>query len=190
MEAEYRQIISFLKELDKKVNKLAAIYLIGGGAITLAYDRQNRTSDLDVIDPPDEITKIGGTKSDLALKYKVGISPLSEITLSAPADWKDKCHLIDLGFKNLMIYVADIHDLILGKIARLEPRDIQDINSLISHPNFNLNKLVERLNENKNEFLNNLTYKNNVKLLFELVFGLKLIFREGQAKLSAKSFSE
>lgn len=183
MEAEYRQIIGFLKELDALVSDQYTLYLIGGGAITLAYDHKNRTSDLDAIKPAQELIEIGGMQSDLAYKYKVGISPLSEITFSAPNDWKTKCKIIDLGLKNISIFVSDVHDLILGKVARLEPRDIEDITSLHEKQMLDIDILVERLNENKKE-LANLTYRNNSKLLFELIFNSTLIFEKGAAKLS------
>ena len=44
--AEYQRIIDFLKALDNKLNKRALLYLIGGGAITLAYAPKNRTADI------------------------------------------------------------------------------------------------------------------------------------------------
>jgi len=44
--AEYQRIIDFLKALDNKLNKRALLYLIGGGAITLAYAPENRTADI------------------------------------------------------------------------------------------------------------------------------------------------
>lgn len=184
MEAEYRQIISFLKELDSLVTRKYILYLIGGGAITLAYDHKNRTSDLDAINPAQELIKIGGMQSKLAYKYKVGISPLFEITFSAPSDWKSRCKPVDLNLKNISIFVSDVHDLILGKVARLEPRDLEDIVGLHDKKMINVHTLIERLNKNRKELAASTAYRNNAKLLFELVIGHKLIFEKGDAKLS------
>ncbi len=67
MTAQFEQISDLLKELDLLVNfkDKVPLYLVGGAAITLLYDKENRTADLDFIDPPDILISKGGEGSPL-----------------------------------------------------------------------------------------------------------------------------
>lgn len=182
MATELERITGLLRELDKalRFDEPVSLYLIGGGAITLAYDHRNRTADLDFIDPPGAIVKKAGEGTSLAQKYGIYISPVYEINFSVPDDWKDKCHFLDLSLKNLKVWVASVEDIILGKLARMEPKDLEDIFSLHELRKLDANKLLKRLNENTGE-LKAVEYRNNAKLLFKEAFGLKLVFARGKA---------
>lgn len=184
MAAELERIIKFLAELDSELSfdKPQSLYLIGGAAITLAYDHENRTADLDFIDPPAVIAKKGGDGSALAEKHGISVSPVYEINFSAPKDWRDKSRLLELGLKNLKIYVASVEDIILGKLARMEPKDFEDIISLYNLNKINPRKLLKRLAENKKEF-KEVEYRNNCKLLFREIFSLKITFERGTVRL-------
>ena len=186
MARSYQQIVNFLQELDQRLNKKFDLFVVGGGSITLFYDHQNTTLDIDAVEVDARILKIAGEKSALAEKHKVYIQKISEVGFSAPKDWKTKTKLLkDLSFMHLAIYVADIHDVVLGKFARLEARDIKDISGLFKNGHINIDFLLKRLNQNTKELMNQ-EYKNNVKLAFEVIFGKKIIFRQGKALLSKK----
>lgn len=184
MTAQYDQIAGFLKELDSRLSfkKPLSLYLIGGAAITLAYDQRNRTSDLDLICPSREIIEKGGRKSPLARKYQVYVSPLEEINFSAPDDWKEKCQSLNLGLSHLTLFVPCVEDIVLGKVARLEPRDFEDILLLYESKKLDPKRLLVRLRDNKKE-LRDMRYRNNTLLLFRDVFGYKLVFRRGDIKI-------
>ncbi|OGQ06912.1 MAG: hypothetical protein A3G32_06860 [Deltaproteobacteria bacterium RIFCSPLOWO2_12_FULL_40_28] len=185
MAAELERIKSFLKDLDSKLNFKAPVllYLIGGGAITLAYDHQNRTADLDFIDPPEKLVNLGGQGTLLAQQYGIYISNVFEINFSVPQDWKNHSKEISLGLENLKIFIASVEDLVLGKLARLEPKDFEDIFSLYDLKFLNSKKILSRLNENSHE-LKNTEYRNNVKLFFSEVFKKKVIFKNGRASFN------
>ncbi|KKK78338.1 hypothetical protein LCGC14_2844580 [marine sediment metagenome] len=183
---DYRQIVKFLSALDKKIEKKTKLYLIGGSTITLTLDRKNRTEDIDVVDVEKKITDLAGKDSELAKKFNVYIHKMYEIDFSAPKDWRDIAKPIDgLSLNNLDLRAADVHDVVLGKFARLHPKDFEDITALNKNGHINIDFLLKRLNQNTKELMN-LEYKNNVKLAFELIFGNKIIFRQGQALLSKK----
>jgi len=173
------QIIRFLRELDGllMMKRKIPLYLIGGGAITLAYDPENRTADLDLIDPPQDIIKKGGRDSRLSQKYRLYISPLGEINFSVPCDWRAKCRPSTLAFQHLEIFIPCLEDIVLGKLARLEPKDFEDIFALHEKKLLNPNKLLRRLRENKKE-LKEITYRNNSRLLYKEIFQLQLIFEK------------
>ena len=178
------QIISFLNELDNRLSDKTPItlYLIGGGAVTLAYDPENRTADLDFIDPPDRLSEIGGKGSPLAQRYHIYVSALAEINFSVPSDWKDHCHPLDIPLKHFQIMIPCVEDIVLGKIARLEPKDFEDILGMKERGLLNPENLVDRLAQNKKE-LQNLSYRNNVKLVFQEIFQLKIRFAKGKVEI-------
>ncbi|MHB1465443.1 MAG: DUF6036 family nucleotidyltransferase [Thermoleophilia bacterium] len=180
--AEYQRIIDFLKALDNKLNKRALLYLIGGGAITLAYAPENRTADIDVIDVNEEITRLGGIESELAKEFGVYISPLFDITFSAPSGWRSRCRLLELDLQKLEIRVADPYDITLGKIARLEPKDIEDILSLTEAGQIEIDRLLERLNDNLIEVNKFPHYRQNALLLFGDILKQPIVFKHGRAR--------
>lgn len=185
MTAQYNQIINFLRDLDSVISlkNETRLYLVGGAAITLLYDQENRTADLDFVDPPDIFMKNGGQNCPLAEKYRVYVSHLPEISFSVPADWKTRCNPLPLKFRNFKIFVASIEDIVLGKIARLEPKDFEDILGLKEKGLLDPKKLIARLRENVTE-LRETTYRNNAKLFFLEVFGLNLTYQKGDLKLA------
>ena len=187
MTAHLENILAFLKELDEQCGfkHPVDLYLIGGVAIPLAYDPQNRTADLDFIDPPHAITTKGNENSELAKKYHIYISALPEIVFSAPADWRSKSQELPLKLKNLCVFVPCVEDIVLGKLSRMEPKDFEDIISLEQRKLLNPKSLLERLKQNLKEFKKT-EYRNNTLLLFNEIFGLKLSFGRGTLKLSRR----
>ena len=185
MTMESDQIILFLRELDSHLNfrTPVTLYLAGGAAITLVYDHENRTADLDFVDLPGTLMRKGGQNSSLAKKYRVYLSHLPEISFSVPSDWRTKCTKLPETFSNFEIQVASLEDIVLGKLARLEPKDFEDIISLYESKFLNPEKLLSRLRNNKKELMK-LEYRNNAKLLFKEVFHLRLTFEKGCIKVT------
>ena len=185
MAREVERIIGLLTELDRELTfkEPVAIYLIGGGAITLAYDHRNRTADLDLVDPPKILAKKAGRGSILARKYGIYISPVYGINFSVPDDWKEKSLSLPFPLKNLKLFAACVEDIVLGKLARMEPKDLEDIIALHQLKKLDPKKLLNRLNENLRE-LKEPGYRNNVKLLFQEIFGVKIAFVKGNARFA------
>lgn len=181
MTAQHKNILQFLSELDRQMvtHEPVDLYLIGGAAITLAYDHSNSTSDLDLIEPPIFLSEMGSQNSALAKEHKVYISSLAAINFSAPRDWKSKCRPVDLHLKHIRLFIPCVEDIVLGKMARLERKDFEDIVGLRDNGVLLANKLLLRLKQNKHE-LKELGYRNNAVLLFKEVFNLKLHFRKGE----------
>jgi hypothetical protein len=157
--------------------------LIGGSAITLAYDDENRTADLDFIDPPKILVEKAGIQSALSQKYRIHVSSVAEINFSVPKDWRDQCRKLPLDLKKLTIQVPTVEDIILGKLARLEPKDFEDIIGLRDLKRIDLPRLVKRLEENRDE-LKHAEYRNNVKLMFREVFERAVFIEKGVIRLA------
>ncbi len=166
-----------------KVRRQSTLYTIGGAAVSLAYAPDNRTSDIDVVQAADEVIQFGGAGSALAREFGVYISPLDEITFSVPQGWKSRCEVQALGLKNLTVKTADRYDLILCKVARLEQPDFEDIQAIKQNAGIDPDSLIARLNNNLREIKNSAEYRNNAKLLFE-VLGRPIEFKDGKARFS------
>lgn len=192
MSAEYHAILSFLDVLDQRLygHGRLTVYLIGGAAITLAYDQENRTADLDLIDAPAILETIAGKESSLAKHHHVYISCLDEIIFSAPSDWRTRARPVILPkpLRHLDIRVACAEDICLGKLARLEIRDIEDIEALFAQRQLSTDTLLSRLNQNI-AALKQLEYRNNVKLLFDEILNRPISFRAGRVYFKKRSSS-
>ena len=184
---EYRRIVAFLQALDGKARHKAILYVIGGAAVTLAYAPDNRTADVDVIDATEEVIRLGGEDSVLASEFGLHIQPLSEISFAAPAGWKERCQILDMNLQKLSIKIADSYDIILGKVARLEPRDVEDIEAMHAGQGFDPALLLDRLNNNLSEVKNSAGYRNNCRVLFEML-GRPIVFKRGRAEFTANEF--
>lgn len=184
MSAFSESLRAFLQELDKSLSSKEnlKLYLIGGSAITLAYDDENRTADLDFIDPPAMLVEKAGLKSPLSQKYRIHASSVAEINFSVPKNWRDLCRKLPLALKKLEIWVPTVEDIILGKLARLEPKDFEDIIGLRDLKRIDLARLIQRLEENREE-LKHVEYRNNVKLMFREVFERKILFEKEAIRL-------
>ncbi len=177
--AGYEQIIAFLKEVDALMTQPLACYIFGGAAITLAYDHENRTFDLDLVEASSKIISSFGPNSELAQKYQVYLSDLPEINLAIPQGWRLRAKTLDVGLKSITLKVADPYDIFISKLPRFEPKDIEDMQSLVRNGYVHLEKLLEEINKNKKEFKTTPGYLNNVKLAFLLFFSKKIHVKEG-----------
>jgi len=178
---ESGRIVGFLRALDAKLSKKTAIYIIGGSAITLAYSPDNRTSDIDIVGGDKELERFGGISSDLAKAHGVYVY---DVSFSAPTGWRQRCKTLDFKLINISVYVADPYDIVLGKLARLEPKDIDDIQSLEKGGFIKPDVLILRLNDNIKDIERNEAYRKNALLLFSIVFNQSIVFENGKAKIS------
>ena len=176
------RIISFLKALDDELSKKIDLYIIGGGAITLAYNPENRTSDIDVVEADKEIEQKGGPSSKLSQVHGIYVQNLFELEISFSPGWRDRCQKQDLGLKKLSVFVADPYDIVLGKLARYEPKDIDDIRALVDDDHINSLTLLENLNNNLKEIKRNDAYRRNTILLFSMIFDHDIRYRKGKAE--------
>ena len=182
--AERQIIIAFLQAVDRRARRKTTLYIIGGAAATLAYAPDNRTADIDVIEAAEEVVALGGKDSDLAREFGVYISSLAAITFAAPAGWKERCETQELGLTKLIIKTADRYDIILGKLARFEPQDIEDIMAMNEHKQLDAALLLDRLSANLDEVRNTRGYRENARLLFQML-GRPIAFASGQAAFTS-----
>ncbi|MBI1869577.1 MAG: hypothetical protein HYS07_00110 [Chlamydiae bacterium] len=178
--AGHKQILAFLKEVDMSLAQPLTFYLFGGAAITLAYDHENRTFDLDLVDTYSQVISSFGPDSKVAQKYHVYLSDLPEINLIISKDWRLRTKILDLGFKFITLKVADPYDIFVSKLPRLEPKDLEDMQSLVEKGYIEATKLLKILNQNLKEVKNTSGCLNNVKLAFQMFFSKTITVKSGR----------
>lgn len=127
--------LSFLREIDRSLESEVSFHCFGAFAITLLYGLPRETSDVDVISAVvgshyDELTILAGKNSSLHKKHKVYLDLVGSIA-TVPDDYKHR--LISISpttFEKVKLKVMEAHDIILSKLNRDWPKDIQDVEHL------------------------------------------------------------
>lgn len=115
------------------------MYLLGGSACLLGDYNQRVTMDFDFVDL-NYSSKLGKVFTHLRdfdlLEY--------ESSILSPT-YKSRAKKLD-KFKYLNIYILSMEDIIVSKIIRLEPKDIEDINTLLERSSKELiNHIIEEV---------------------------------------------
>ncbi|MCX7710735.1 MAG: DUF6036 family nucleotidyltransferase [Clostridia bacterium] len=124
----YQSMIKVVEDMEKVAQALNVpsfpIYFLGGSACILGKYSDRATRDFDFID-----LNYSATYGKV-LRYLNDFDMLEyESTLLAPS-YKRRAIRID-RFKYLEIFVLSREDIIVSKIIRMEPKDIEDIDLLI-----------------------------------------------------------
>jgi len=87
--------------------------------------------------------EVGGPNSVLARKHGVHIHFVG--VAEPPEDYQERLVLIAPDrFRHLRLYALDLHDLVLAKLTRNHPVDIEDVKYLAQQKLLNPNILRER----------------------------------------------
>jgi hypothetical protein len=126
--SNYQSMIEVISDMEKVAQALNIpsfpIYFLGGSACILGKYSDRLTRDFDFIDL--NYASIYGK----ALKYLNDFDMLEyESTLLAPS-YKERAKKLE-QFEYLAIYVLAREDIIVSKIIRMEPKDVEDIDVLI-----------------------------------------------------------
>lgn len=149
--------VSFLKEIDGRLEQETQIHCLGGFVVTVIYGAERPTVDLDALslvqgDPA--LWEIAGRGSDLHKRYRlyldrVGIAPL-------PEDYEDRLGEQFIGaFTHLRIFSLDPYDVALAKIERNSARDREDVRHLARVVPFDLEVLSQRYHDELRVYLGN-----------------------------------
>ena len=151
--AELEAFLQLIADLDEKIE----LFAIGGTAMVLKNIKES-TKDIDFLTTSshEEIKRLfnlaglkeksssevcniwylGNTRIDIFYDAFIIGTPL-------PEDWKELSeHMRDIG--KVRLFVLNWYDIIITKIARLEPRDIEDILEIIKKEKVDFKKLKER----------------------------------------------
>ncbi|MCP5463842.1 MAG: hypothetical protein H7A33_02340 [Deltaproteobacteria bacterium] len=154
-------IIDVLQCLDKEIDKIKSLKtpielnVLGSTALFLQSNYERKTKDIDFFEiehtsshPSFEasvIQKIGGKASGFHKLHGVFFEFVSKNILFIPQrPIFNTCDNINENFKNILLRVLDVHDVIVSKIKPYRPTDREDIKTMIEQGLVDHQKLVER----------------------------------------------
>lgn len=150
---DLENFLQLIADLDREIE----LFAIGGTAMVLKNIKES-TKDIDFLTTSNhekikELFRLAGLKekdsSELCNKWYLNNIRIdifySEFIMGValPDDWRDLSeHIRDIG--KLKLYILNWYDIIITKIARSEPRDIEDSIEIIQTQKINFNKLKKR----------------------------------------------
>lgn len=139
---------AFLREVDRLLPAPVELHCTGGFVLRARYGFERPTQDVDYIEAvPHQMASvlqtIAGRESILAKKHQVY---LDFVTIcDPPDDYKERLvEMFPQRFSNLRMYALDAHDLVLAKLTRNSPVDLEDVKFLASKGHLDANVLRER----------------------------------------------
>lgn len=141
------EILKNLHELDEECLREdieLRLVIIGGAAFIVSYGLPRATYDIDVI---------GRMQSQLLTKYHIEV--VNEGILCLPEDYSTRLQAID-GFKKIKVVTLGAIDLILTKIGRGSPKDVDDCKHLLRMGEVNREELIKVFGNWKHDFVGNM----------------------------------
>ena len=121
---------AFLQDVDQLLQSAVELHCLGGFVLSVLYDLPRPTADVDYIAATPssaiaELETIAGRGS--ALHKKHGMY-LQHVTIAdVPEDFAGRLtELFPGSFARLRLFALDVHDLVLAKLARNSPVDLDD----------------------------------------------------------------
>jgi hypothetical protein len=140
----------FLKDVDQQLQEQVVLHCLGGFVLRVLYDIPRHTGDIDYLEAlpsvaKDSLARIAGPDSGLAKKHKVFIHFAGVIDM--PENYEERLIDITGDLKNLKLFVPEVYDLLLSKLTRNSPKDIEDVQYVINREKLSFAQLRERFEE-------------------------------------------
>lgn len=149
----------FLKEVDRQLAEAVQLHCLGGFVLAACYGLPRPTDDLDYISvlPPagaQALEAVAGRQSKLAKKYRLY---LQHVTIAdVPEDYEGRVTEILRGrFSCLRFFALEAHDLVLAKLMRNHPVDLEDAKHLAKSGVLDPKLLRERYEQELRPYLVN-----------------------------------
>lgn len=138
-------LIGWLKEIGKKLEKKIILVAVGGTALTLLRIKES-TRDVDFCLASEDVKLFRNlVKGD---KFRVDIFQDGFIfSEQLPADYLEKSLKLDVMLPNIDLRVLSLEDIIITKAARYNERDEADIAAIAKTNKVDINKLKKRFKE-------------------------------------------
>lgn len=126
-----KQLLDFLEELDKELEREITIVAVGGTAMTL-HNAKASTTDVDFTIPGDDFDEFKRILDITPHGFKVDMWTDGLVfSQDLPEDYLDKSKPIKTKMKKMKLRTLDPVDIIVTKIGRLNERDREDIEACI-----------------------------------------------------------
>ncbi len=175
-----RQLLAFLRTMDRHLERETELWLVGGSAACLAYEADVRTNDVDVF------KLAAGSQEDVAKAAQrareetgisIGIGPGAVAGL--PDGSEERFKHLALGLRRLQIWAPDKYDLVISKALRGAEHDLQAIVSIHARHRLSRKTLVKRIEE-EHIVGNERSQKLSVLVVIERLFGNEWARRIGK----------
>jgi hypothetical protein len=121
---------AFLGEVDAIIDFSVELHCLGGFVLAALYGLPRPTGDVDYIAaiPSDTVSRLEQTAGrDSTLAKKHGLYFQYVTVADVPEDYADRLtELFPLRFSRLRLLALDVHDLVLAKLVRNSPVDLED----------------------------------------------------------------
>jgi hypothetical protein len=137
----------FLADVDRSLSEPVELHCVGGFVLTAVYGILRSTADLDYISAipiqsSGKLEQVAGQDSDLAKKHKVYLQRVG--VCDYPDEYESRLNHLPLGLKHLTLKTLEPYDLLLSKLTRNSPKDMEDVRALVQKLNLNFDILMER----------------------------------------------
>ena len=125
---------AFLSEVDQLLPDSVELHCLGGFVLAVLYGLPRPTGDVDYItavpfDSINDLERIAGR--DTALSKKHGLYFQHVTVADVPEDYADRLTELYSGyFSRLRLLTLEVHDLVLAKLVRNSPVDLEDVKFL------------------------------------------------------------
>ena len=169
MSLDNTKLLDFLGEIDKELSCKIALVAVGGTAMTLVGAKPS-TIDIDFTTPSENYDEFERAKKIVQSGFRVDVFRDGAVFVTVlPNDYLEKSKPIATNLKNIDLRALDPVDIIITKIARLDERDEQDIESCITI--FQITqKQIEQRAEDMNHAGNDEVFVNNLKTVLGKFF--------------------
>jgi hypothetical protein len=171
-----RRWLEFLKEVDHALSQPTGLHCLGGFVLAAAYGLPRPTADLDYISvQPVEIRAsleaVAGRGSALAREYGLYFQYVT--VADVPEDYPERLTpLLPGQFLHLRLLALEVHDLMLAKLVRNSPVDLEDAKFLARTGHLDPAKLRERYQrEMRPNLSNEARHDLTLKIWLDACFG-------------------
>ena len=169
MSLDNTRLLDFLEEIDRELSCKIVIVAVGGTAMTLVNAKPS-TIDIDFTIPGKDYDEFERAKKIVQPGFRVDVFRDGAVFVTVlPDNYLEKSRPIATNLKNIDLRALDPVDVIITKIARLDGRDAQDIESCIT--NFQITqKQIEQRAKDMNYAGNNEVFVSNLKTVLRRFF--------------------
>ncbi|CAE6489451.1 DUF6036 family nucleotidyltransferase [Candidatus Nitrosotenuis uzonensis] len=170
MSLDNTKLLDFLGEVDKEFSRKIVVVAVGGTAMTLLKAKPS-TIDVDFTISEEFYDEFERAKKIVSPGFRVDLFHGGMVFITAlPDDYLKKSKPIRTKLKNIQLRTLDPVDIIITKIARLDERDEQDIESCIKKFKIKKNQIIRRA-EDIGYSGNDGVFKDNLATILKKFFG-------------------
>ena len=137
------ELFDLLKIFDEEAEKSMRLVAVGGTAMTL-LDLKPSTRDIDFTVPSDDKSEFYRIRNTIPHGYKIDVWTNGGIfCVTLPPDYLDRSRDI-ASYKYIQLKALHPVDIVVSKIARMEPHDIEDIRECIKKCGISMDEVRTR----------------------------------------------